>query len=192
MAKLRRSKSLEKVARSVKDSDDFVNHVFGIAAGYRKAGSAPHPIRASLKSFARHGAALEAWLRNAQKSAAAEAEALSALSTALHGSPSAARAQAIATQLWLADLGKATERALQALRHQSQPLAPRLAGEALRATFEHHGLKISTRSKPAPSDAVRLFCAIAKDSGDADMTPDRASQWLRPAPTRAAPSRRTN
>ncbi len=187
MAKPRRSKTLEKVARSIKDSDEFVNHVFGIAAAYRsqhslEAGSAGRAVRQALKSFNKHATALEFWLRTAQKSSSVEHEALGALSSALHGSSSSARAQATATQLWLGRINAVSERALQNVKRTSQPLAPRRAAEALRATFEHHALKIGYGIKGNQvSHAIRLFCAIAKDSGDVEMTPERARQWLKPA-----------
>jgi hypothetical protein len=187
MARLRRSKTLEKVARAIKDSDELVDHVFGIAASYRaqhalEARGAAQPVRHALKSFVRHAAALEQWLRLAQKPATSETEALQVLSTALHGSPSVARAQALTTQLWLAQVVKASDRALATLQRSAERQAPRRAAEALRATFEHHGLKVSARANPkSPSDAVRLLCAIAKDSGDA-LEPADAGSYLKSRP----------
>ncbi|MET0659926.1 MAG: hypothetical protein ABW110_17410 [Steroidobacteraceae bacterium] len=187
MARQRRSKSLEKVARTIKDSDEFVEHVFGIATRYRaqyelETGSRGREIRQAVKVFEKHAAALGEWLHRAQKSSTAEHEALGVLSSALHGSASAARPQAIATELWLQSAAGVSERALTTLKRSPLQHAPRAAAEALRATFEHHGLKMSYRAQPEnPSDVIRLLCAIAKDSGDADMTATTAKQWLKPA-----------
>jgi hypothetical protein len=97
--KKRRSKSLEKVARTVKDADEFVEHIFGIAAAYRaqhalESSAKGAEIRKAIKSFEKHAAALQLWLHQALKpSPTAEHEALNQLSTALHGSPLSARAQ---------------------------------------------------------------------------------------------------
>jgi hypothetical protein len=53
--------------------------------------------------------------------------------------------------------------------------APRIAVDALRATFEHHGIKWSTQvTKTLTSDAIKLLCAVAKSAGDASMTPPQA------------------
>ncbi len=188
--KKRRSKSLEKVARVVKDSDEFVEHIFGIAAAYRaqhelESNSKGAEIRKALKSFEKHAGALQLWLRLALRpgQSTAEHEALNQLSTALHGSPLPARAQAQATQLWLASLSGVNERALQALKRSPVQRAPLLAAEALRATLKHHGVKISYRANgDHPSDAIRLLCALAKDSGDTQMTTERAAYFT---PSRA-------
>lgn len=191
MAKPRRSKSLEKVARSIKDSDEFVNHVFGIAARYRaqyelESGAKGPAVRHALKAFQRHADALETWLQTAQKSATAEHEALAALSAALHGSSSSARASATATQLWLNATKPAVERALLSLKRKAAGVVPHAAVEALRATFEYHGIKLTQRNATAqPNDAVRLLCAVAKDSGD-ELDAKQASLAFRPP--RSAPS----
>lgn len=193
MAKLRRSKTLERVARSIKDSDEFANHVFGIAAQYRaqhalETGVQGPTVRQALKTLQRHALALEAWLRMAQRSTTAEHEALAALSLALHGSRSTARASAAATQLWLATVTGGVERALLSVRRTRERLATRRAAEALRATFEYHGLKVSPSARNgAPSDAVRLLCAIAKDAGDRDTGEAQAVLALRSP--RAKPTR---
>lgn len=184
--KKRRSKSLEKVARSIKDSDEFVEHVFGIAAAYRaqhalESSAKGAEIRKALKIFDKHAGALHAWLGNALKPGpTAEHEALNQLSMALHGSPVSARAPALATQMFLADATRVTERAVQALKRNPIRRAPRTAAEALQSTFAHHGMKISYRASAAkPSDAIRLFCAIAKDAGDTQVTPELAGAWLK-------------
>lgn len=185
--KKRRSKSLEKVARIVKDTDEFVDHIFGIAAAYRgqhelESSAKGAEIRKALKAFEKHAGALQLWLRQALKpsQSTAEHEALNQLSTALHGSPLSARAQAQVTQLWLASLSGVNERALQSLKRNPVHRAPLAAAEALRETFKHHGLKVSYRSSAAnPSDAIRLFCAIAKDAGDTAMTAELARECLK-------------
>lgn len=184
--KKRRSKSLEKIARTVKDADEFVEHIFGIAAAYRaqhelESSAKGAEIRKAIKSFEKYAAALQLWLQQALKnSPTAEHEALNQLSTALHGSPLSARAQAQTTQLWLASLAGVNERALQALKRSPVHRAPLAAAEALRETFKHHGLKVSYRSSAEnPSDAIRLFCAIAKDAGDVSMTTELARECLK-------------
>jgi uncharacterized protein with beta-barrel porin domain len=184
--KKRRSKSLEKVARSVKDADEFVEHIFGIAAAYRaqhalESSAKGAEIRTAIKSFEKHAAALQLWLQQALKaSPTAEHEALNQLSTTLHGSPLSARAQAQATQLWLVSLAGVNERALQALKRSPVRRAPLAAAEALRETFKHHGLKLSYRSSTEnPSDAIRLFCALAKDADDGLITPELARDCLK-------------
>lgn len=184
--KKRRSKSIEAIARTVSDDDEFVEHIFAIAAAYRsqhllESSSKGAEVRQALKTFGKHAIALELWLRQALTASqtTAEHEALKQLSTALHGSPLSARAQAQATQLWLAELNGVSERALQLLKRQPVRRAPVAAAEALCATFQHHALKISYRgSGDKPSDAIRLLCAIAKDAGDA-ITPEQARQFLK-------------
>lgn len=183
MPKPRRSKTLEKVARSIHDSDEFVQHVFGIAARYRaqlelETGEKGQSIRRSLLVFARHATALEEWLRHADKVNTAEAEALRVLAAQLQGSASGARAQTSATRDFLTSALAASERTLQSLKRSKTRLAPPAAADALRATFEYHGLKVSSK---VTGDTVRLLAAIAKDSGD-EMSVDEAREWLRPAP----------
>jgi hypothetical protein len=57
--------------------------------------------------------------------------------------------------------------------------APKVAAEALRATFEFHKLKLSAQaSAKKQSDAVRLLCAIAKNAGDGSLTAQEARQAL--------------
>jgi len=184
--KVRRSKSLEKMARAVHDSDEFVEHIFGIAATYRaqhalESTAKGAAIRKSLKTFDKHATALNSWLREALKTshASAEHEALSQLSTALHGSSAAARAQAHATQLWLASLCGVSERAQQSLKRNPIQRAPQTAAEALRTTCAHHAVKISYKNiGERPSASIQLLCAIAKDAGDS-LSAEQARQWLK-------------
>ena len=166
MPRQRRSKSLEKVARSIKDSDEFVEHVFGIAARYRshyelETGTRGREIRQAIKLFEKHAAALGEWLHRAQKSSTAEHEALGVLSSALHGSAAAVRPQAIATELWLHSAAGASERALTTLKRSPLQGAPRAAAEALRATFEHHGLK--SIMAPAVQQVLQSIAALQTD-----------------------------
>jgi hypothetical protein len=185
MPRPRRSKSLEKVARSIKDDDAFVEHVLSITARYRaqyelETGAKGREVRQAVKVFTRHAQALALWLQRAQRETTAEHEALGLLSTVLHGSPVATRPQAIASALWLSGTAAASDRALAMLKRGPLQHAPRTTAEALRATFEHHGLKLSYGARPNdPSPAVRLFCAIAKAAGDVGMTPAVAAQWLK-------------
>jgi len=44
--------------------------------------------------------------------------------------------------------------------------ALRIAAEGLRATFEHHKLKLAAGTDKKPGDAVRLLCAIAREAGE--------------------------
>jgi hypothetical protein len=184
--KKRRSKSLEKVARTVRDSDEFVEHIFGIAASYRaqhtlESSANGAEIRKALKTFGKHAGALDLWLRQALKTsqASAEHEALKQLSTALHGASTSAFTQAHTTQLWLASLSAAIDGTLQSLKRSPVRRAPQAAAEALRTTFKHHGVKIVYRdSAEQPSDAIRLFCAIAKDAGDT-LAPEQARLFLK-------------
>jgi hypothetical protein len=183
--KKRRSKSLEKVSRLLSDNDEFIEHVFGIAAAYRaqyelESSAKGAEVRKAIKTFDKHASALTEWLRLALKpGATAEHAALKQLSTALHGASQSASAQAQAAQLWLSSVLSVTERALLSLQRTPLQQAPLAAAEALRDTCKHHGIKISFRgSAGEPSDVVRLLCAIAKDAGDA-LHPEQARQLLK-------------
>ena len=85
-----------------------------------------------------------------------------------------------ATQAWLQQAVRASAKAQVQLQGQKLTKAPVWAAEALRATFERHKLKVSLQvSETKQSDAIRVFCAIAKDGGDAEMTAAQAREWLR-------------
>jgi hypothetical protein len=183
MAKKRRSKTLEKVARSIKDSDEFVEHIFGIARGFAAhheldAGVGARGVRVSLRQFNRHAAALAEWLELGASQGSPEHEALNALSRGFQ----AARApfgDVAAIGAWLNNAAQASERVERELQGKKLSNAPRFAAEALRATFEHHQLKVTLQAADPPGAAVRLLCAIAKDGGDADLSPVAARDWLR-------------
>ena len=182
-------KALEKAARQVKDSDEFVEHIANIADRYRREhaldmGPRGRAVRQSMNVFRKHAAALSAWLQQAHKEGltAPEFDALNRIGTVLNGVPGLARAQSKDVQSWLAQAGKAADTCIADAKRQprnSDKNAPRIGAEGLRATFEHHKLKFSTQlTKVSQSDAVRLLCAIAKDAGDSAMTPQAARQTL--------------
>lgn len=175
-------KRLEKVAREIKDADEFVEHVAGLANRYRReyalqAGEAQAELRQSLRSFQKHAAALASWLQEANngKATAIERKAFDAIGTKLQGSPVLARPQSVQVLEWLTRAGQvAEESAAKKSSADNPPL--RIAAEGLRATFEHHKLKVSLSGA---ADAVRLLCAIARDAGDAAVEPDVAKAALR-------------
>ena len=182
------SKSVEKAARSVKDSDDFVLHIANVADRYRREhaldlGPRARAVRQSLRAFHKHAAALTAWLRQAQKQAGdAEVDALNKIGMALYGSPVLAHAQSSNVLAWLSQAEKAARRCVTDARAsgaKQERSAPRLAAEGLRATFEHHKLKLSASgSKQKPSPAVLLLCAIASSAGDSGFTTEDAKKAL--------------
>jgi hypothetical protein len=65
--------------------------------------------------------------------------------------------------------------------------ALRIAAEGLRATFEHHKLKLAAGTDKKPGDAVRLLCAIAREAGET-IEPATAKAALKDSnrPTAAA------
>jgi hypothetical protein len=183
------SKSVEKAARSVMDSDDFVQHIANIADRYRREhaldlGPRARAIRQSLRTFHKHAAALTVWLHQAQQETGgfAELDALNKIGMALYGSPVLAHAESKNVVAWLSQAEKAAGRCVadaKASGGKRDRTAPRLAAEGLRATFEHHKLKLSastTKNKPSP--AVRLLCAIANSAGDPDFTAEDAKKSL--------------
>jgi hypothetical protein len=190
------TKALEKCAREVKDADELVEHVANIADRYRRehaldAGSRNTAVRKSMRELQKYAAALEHWLRLAQQSSqsTAEHEALSKVGVVLYGVPGLAQAQSKSVLTWLTQAERAAAQCLadvKLLPRKPQSNAPRIAAEALRATFEHHKLKWSaTVTKQKQSDAVRLLCAIAKSAGDA-LSPEMARLALRSTNAKAA------
>jgi hypothetical protein len=184
------TKALEKSAREVKNSDEFVDHIANIADRYRRehaldASSRGGEVRKAMRDLEKHAAALSSWLRQAHKSnqSTAEADALGKIGAVLYAVPSHAIAESEATLAWLAQMEKAASQCLldaKLLPRKTQPNAPRIAAEALRATFEYHKLKWSaTVTKQKQSDAVKLLCAIAKNAADASVTPEVARSVLR-------------
>ncbi len=179
----RRSKALEKLARTVKDSDEFVDHIFAIARGFEAhheldVSSGARGVRNALKAFEKHAEPLAHWLARAGESASPEQEAVNALRSV----PKLALPYLdfAATQAWLQQAVRASAKAQTQLQGTKLSKAPSWAAEALRATFERHKLKLSLQaSEKKQSEAIKLFCAIAKDGGDPEMSPLQAREWLR-------------
>jgi hypothetical protein len=191
------TKALEKCAREVKDADELVAHVANIADRYRRehaldAGSRNTAVRKSMRDLQKHAAALVVWLQGAHQTSQTTTEyaALSKIGAVLYGVPGLAHAESKSTLTWLAQAERAAAQCLanvKLLPRKPQSNAPRVAAEALRATFEHHKLKWSaTVTKQKQSDAVRLLCAIAKSAGDATLSPDMARSVLRATGDKAA------
>jgi hypothetical protein len=185
MKSSRRNKSLEALARSVKDSDRFVTHVCNVAAAYGRHhavdGSASREVRQALRSFAKHAEALSQWLQSAARSgsASAEGQALRQIGAASRNPGSVG--QSLGLRSWLAQLAEASSAAAEAGPVATRDDALRTAAEGLRATFEHHGIKLSQRTPQyKQSDAVRLLCAVVSGSG-AEIEPASAKQWFKVA-----------
>lgn len=183
MSKRRRSKALEKTARAINDSDEFVEHVFNIARGFEAhheldGGAGARAVRQALNAFEKHAAALAEWFEHSSQRGTPQFEALNAISAGLQARGLAAF-ESTGMRNWLAQAAKASVKAQGQLQGKKLKNAPRFAAEALRATFEHHKLKVSLQATDKKqSDAVKLLCAIAKDGGDGSMTPMQAREWL--------------
>lgn len=194
-ATFRIGKRLEAVAREIKDADEFVEHVAGLANRYRRehalvSGDAQAQLRQSLRTFQKHASALAEWLQEANggKAAAIERKAFDAIGTKLYGSPVLARPPSTQTLEWLARASQAADEVVAGLkRTDTDHTALRIAAEGLRATFEHHKLKVTLVSGDQPSEAVRLLCAIARDAGD-DVEPNLAKITLRDVNRRPEPN----
>lgn len=188
-------KRLEAVAREIKDADEFVEHVAGLANRYRRehamaSGDAQAELRQSLRNFQKHASALADWLQeaNSGKASASERKAFDAVGTKLYGSPVLARPQSVQTMEWLVRAAQAADETIAGLKRTGADNAPlRIAAEGLRATFEHHKLKVSLTGGEQPSEAVRLLCAIARDAGD-DVEPSLAKITLRDVNRRPEPN----
>lgn len=188
------AKRLEAIAREIKDADEFVEHVAGLANRYRRehsmaSGDAQAELRASLRHFQKHASALAEWLQQANdgKASALERKAFDAIGTKLYGSPVLARPQSVQTMEWLTRAAQAADDTVAGLKRTGTDNAPlRIAAEGLRATFEHHKLKVTLVSGEQPSDAVRLLVAIARDAGD-DVEPSLAKITLRDVNRRPEP-----
>lgn len=184
---LKVGKRLEKIAREINDADDFVEHVAGLSNRYRRehalqAGDALAELRQATRAFQKHASALIEWLREANdgKASAIERKAFDAIGTALHGSPGLARPHSAQVVEWLNRASQAAEDSVAKMkRGDSDSTALRVAAEGLRATFEHHKLKVSLSGTDQPADAVRLLCAIARDAGDDSVEPEAAKVALR-------------
>ena len=173
MKRRKPGKTLEKLARQIKDSDEFLEHIGSISSLYRREhaldatprGSA---ARQSLKVFRKHADALAEWLKQAHRGNAStpEHDALNRLGEVLYGSASQGHTASLSVAEWLSQAEETAGRALDdssLFPRKPQRNAPAAAGSALRATFEHHKLKMSTAKS---GDAVRLLVGIAKDAGD--------------------------
>jgi hypothetical protein len=181
----RRNKPLEALARSIKDSDRFVAHVCNIAAAYGKHhafdASASREVRQALRTFAKHAEGLSQWLQDAARSSSSsvEGQALRQIGAATRNP--GAFGQSLGMRSWLAQLAQASSAAAEAAPATAREDALRTAVEGLRATFEHHGIKLSQRApQQKQSDAVRLLCALTNGSG-AELEPAEAKQWLKAA-----------
>lgn len=180
MKRRKPGKALEKVARTIKDSEDFLDHIGGVAELYRREharDTAPQAtaLRQSLRAFRKHAGALTRWLELAHEDAGApEQAALDKLGTVLYGTAHRARTVSAGMAEWLSQVDGAAARCLEdaaSLPKRSQRNAAIVAGEALRATFEHHKLKFSAQlTRNRQSDAIRLLCALAKNAGDTALT----------------------
>jgi hypothetical protein len=185
MAAMKRKKIssvLEKAARAVRDSDEFVGHIGSIAARYRRehaleTGPRGRDVRRTVKTFRKHATALTQWFGQAQaRQTSLEYEALEKIGAVMHSAPNQTLASSATILAWLEQANQAASAAeMQLSSKQSVSHAPRIALDALRATFEHHGIKWSTQvTKTRTSDAVSMLCAIAKSAGDSSMTPQQA------------------
>lgn len=174
-------KALERIARAVHDKDEFVAHIGGIADRYRRehaldAGPRGREVRQALRVFRKHAEPLGEWLEQASsRPKSLEFDALARMSAATRGLPNRSPTTAQAVRAWLAEWDDAARLAEELIQPKSAPSAPRVAAEALRATFERHGLKWSTGISKAP---VALLCAIAKQAGDDSLTPEAARAQL--------------
>ncbi len=184
MKRRKPTKALERAAREIKDSDEFVEHVANICDRYRRehaldaqAGSA---VRRSLQAFRRPAAALVQWLEQAHKQSqvSGERDALNKIAM-LQGAPPHAASHSVLE--WLAQAERAAARYVEDSKRlpRKSRNAPRIGAQALRATFEHHKLKFSaTIAHGTPSSAVSLLCAIARNAGDPSLTPPDAKTSL--------------
>jgi hypothetical protein len=176
------SSILEKAARAVRDSDEFVGHIGSIADLYRRehaleTGPRGRDVRRTVKTFRKHATALTQWFGQAQaRQTSLEYEALEKIGAVMHSAPNQTLASSATILAWLEQANQAASAAeMQLASKKSARNAPRVALDALRATFEHHGIKWSTQvTKTTASDAVKMLCAIAKSAGDASMTPQQA------------------
>jgi hypothetical protein len=189
MKRRKPSKALEKATRAIKDSDEFLDHIGGIADLYRRehardATPRAPALRQSLKTFSKHTGALLEWLEQARLDpSSAEHDALNKLGSVLYGTAHRAYTTSAGIAEWLTQADAAATRCLDdatLFPKKPQRHAPLAAADALRATFEYHKLKFSAQvTKTRQSDAVRLLCALARNAGDATLTAAEAQEALR-------------
>lgn len=181
------AKALESAARQVKDSEEFVTHIANIANRYRHEystdlGARAREVRQSLRAFHKQAALLREWLQAAQKESnpPPQRDALARIGTVMNGVSSPAFTKAKDVQAWLEQAIEAAEQCIAESARSPRAAetgASRVAAEALRATFEYHKLKLSTKTgKDTQGDGIKLLCAIAKNAGDAGLTPQAARQ----------------
>ena len=186
MKRRKAGKALERVARAICDSDEFVAHAAGIAALYRRereleGSDQRRELRGALKTLQRHAGSLGEWLDQAQPGRTVRPEQTALTLIGETGGDNAI------VQAWVARVSQAAAQTIDELK-STRPdggKAIRAAADALKATFEHHKLKWSTtivKGQAAPG--LALLCAIARDAGDRDLTPLDARNALRaPAAT---------
>jgi len=177
------SASLEKLARGIRDSDEFVGHIASIADRYKReyvleTGPRGKDVRRTLKLFRKHASGLTEWFAQAAKPSSLEFEALAKIGGVMHSAPNQTLASTVTLTSWLDQAEKAAAVAETRLGSKTARNAPQIAVEALRATFERHGLKWSTQlSKANSSDAIKLLCAIAKGAGET-LSPEDARETM--------------
>ncbi|HMN45064.1 MAG TPA: hypothetical protein PKE27_10845 [Povalibacter sp.] len=181
MKRRKAGKALERVARAICDSDEFVAHAAGIAALYRRereleGSEQRRELRNALKALQRHTEALAGWLDQSQPGRTVRPE-----QTALKLIGETGGDNAI-VQAWATRVTQAAAQTVDDLKSARPDAgkAIRTAAEALKATFEHHKLKWSaTITKGQAAPGLALLCAIAHDAGDRDLTPVEAHNALR-------------
>jgi len=185
-------KSLERAARELKDSDEFVIHIGAISARYRAAHAQDSregraALKQSLRVFHKHAAALAQRFEQSERRspATAEAQALQQLDEELQSTRGLTRLQTQVVREWLSHAERVADDWLRrSVRAPAEVRsAPPLTAEALLATFDHHKLKVALGSKRAPGPIVRLLCEIAKASGD-DLSVEAAREALGEARSR--------
>jgi len=193
MKRRKPGKALDKAARALLDSDEFAAHIANIAALYRREREqqeAPQrqALRQALRSFERPAAMLALWMKQAQASRGDSSQHLALkLIRERTASSGALPTDDLAVRDWLSRAATSAAHAAAEMKSSKQPDAARLvrmAADALKATFEHHGLKWSTsivRGEPAP--ALSMLWAIARDGGDKSVTVEELRRALRTAPT---------
>ena len=178
---VRTNRSIEKLVRDIRDSDELVEHVSNIARRYRRehglAGSERRQeLARTLRQFQKHATALTEFLHAAAKrpGRSPESDALNRIGEALYGSVTAGQNLSRPVVEWLEAASAAAERLRGEKRDHSTSRAQLIAAEALRATFEFHGLRFNAGTSARPADAARLFMAIARNAGDIDVTFEQA------------------
>lgn len=181
MKRRKAGKALERAARAICDSDEFVAHTAGIAALYRRereleGSDQRRELRGTLKTLQRHAQALAGWLDQSQPGRTVRPQ-----QTALRLIGETGGDNAI-VQAWVTRVSQTTAQTIDALKstRPDTDKAIRTAAEALKATFEHHRLKWSaTITKGQAAPGLALLCAVAHDAGNRDLTPAEARKALR-------------